>query len=92
MGKLRWSDQAMRDLVGIGRYIARDNPNNAKAWVEKLRQRARFASHAPYTGRIVPELEHKDIREVVFKHYRIVYRVCTDGIEVITLFEGHRKL
>ena len=43
-------------------------------------------------GRIVPEFERRDIREVLFRNYRIVYRVKEDQILILTVFEGHRLL
>lgn len=39
---------------------------------------------------MVPELNREDIREVLLRSYRIVYRVRPDGIVVLTVFEGHR--
>lgn len=46
----------------------------------------------PNAGRIVPEVGRPDVREVLLRTYRIVYRVVDDGIVVLTLFEGHRLL
>ncbi|EPX63753.1 hypothetical protein D187_006162 [Cystobacter fuscus DSM 2262] len=40
----------------------------------------------------MPEIEREDIREVLLRSYRIVYRVGRGGIEVLTVFEGHRLL
>jgi len=61
-------------------------------WVKKLRERARQACDNPLAGRIVPELGQADIREVLLKNYRIVYRVKSDTLVVLTVFEGHRLL
>jgi len=90
--KLRWTDCSKRDLLAIGEYIARDNRTAARAWVERLRDRARKAAQAPLTGRVVPELGRDDVREVFLRTYRIVYRVREDEIHVLTVFEGHRLL
>ena len=90
--KLRWSDHARRDLLAIGRYIARDNPPAARGWIEQLRERARLAAENPLTGRVVPEFGRDDVREVFLRSYRIVYSVGADAIDVLTVFEGHRLL
>ena len=90
--KLRWSDHARRDLLAIGRYIARDNPRAARGWIEQLRERARQAAEDPLMGRVVPELGRDDVREVFLRSYRIVYRVGEDAVDVLTVFEGHRLL
>lgn len=89
---LRWTERAAADLMAIGEYIAADNPTAARAWLEKLRQRAVNASKMPRTGRVVPEIARDDVREVSQRTYRIVYRVVDDGIVVLTVFEGHRLL
>ncbi len=88
---LRWTDRAQRDLLAIGRYIARDNPAAARQWVERLRERAQQAATAPHAGRMVPELQREDIREVFLRTYRIVSRVREQTIDVLTVFEGHRR-
>jgi plasmid stabilization system protein ParE len=46
----------------------------------------------PLSGRVVPELERDDIREVFLRSYRIIYRVADDNIRILTVFEGHRRL
>jgi addiction module RelE/StbE family toxin len=89
--KLRWSRLAQQDLLDIGRYIAKDNRGAARRWVERLRQRARQAAEHPNAGRVVPEYSRRELREVLLRSYRIVYRIRNnDAIEVLTVFEGHR--
>ncbi|MBN2340202.1 MAG: type II toxin-antitoxin system RelE/ParE family toxin [Deltaproteobacteria bacterium] len=88
--KLLWTDRARRDLLNIGRFIARDNPRAARAWVERLRDRARRAAEMPLAGRIMPERAEQGIREVFVRNYRIVYRVSDDTVHVLTVFEGRR--
>jgi len=46
----------------------------------------------PRIGRTVPEIANPDIRELLFKKYRIVYRVSKNTVEILTVFEGHRLL
>lgn len=90
--KLLWTDKARRDLLAIGRYIGRDNPQAARSWLERLRSRARQAAEMPLAGRVVPERSSKDVREVLLRNYRIVYRVHSDAIHILTIFEGHLRL
>ena len=88
----RWTRRAEQQLFEIGRFIARDKPGAARRWVERLRRRAAEAAQHPLAGRRVPELEREDVREVVVRGYRIVYRVTTTAVEVLTVFESHRLL
>ncbi len=43
-------------------------------------------------GRVVPELDRDDIREVIVRGYRIVYLVGDASVEILSVFEGHRLL
>jgi toxin ParE1/3/4 len=88
--RLRWSRRAEADLEAIGDYIAADDPVAAERWIGKLLERARKASLLPFAGRVVPELQIKELREVILRTYRIVYRIPGDEVQVITGFEGHR--
>jgi len=89
--EILWSDRARDDLGAIGEYIAADNPRAARRWVDRLIADVERAAAMPFAGRVVPEYaDRQDIREVVRRTYRIVYRVREDAIEVLTIFEGHR--
>jgi toxin ParE1/3/4 len=87
--KLFWTETAKQDLQAIRRYIATDNPVAAKQWIQRLRERARNALHAPLAGRVVPEMSREDIRELIEGNYRIVYQVLEDRLVILTVFEGH---
>jgi hypothetical protein len=42
-------------------------------------------------GRVVPEVRRSDIREIVFRNYRVVYRSAPGLVEVLTVRQGKRK-
>jgi plasmid stabilization system protein ParE len=90
--KPRWTARARDDLKAIGRFIARERPRAARAWVARLQERARLAARAPRAGRVVPEIGQDDVREVLVSNYRIVYRIRGRAVEILTVFEGHRLL
>ena len=89
---VRWSKGASADLKAINRYIARDKPLAAKSWVRRIARCADLAAEMPLAGRVVPEFGRRDVREVFLRSYRIMYRVESDGIFVLTVFEGHRLM
>ncbi len=90
--RLTWTTRASDDLDAIDAYIAEDNPIAAERWIEELLATAQRAAEMPLSGRRVPELERDDIRELLKRSYRVIYRVLDDRIEVLTVFEGHRLL
>src|SRR4051812_16363164 len=83
--RLRWSRRSERDLEEIDAYIAADDPVAAERWVEKLMERARKAAWVPFAGRMVPELGLENIREVLLRTYRIVYRIEGSEVQVLTV-------
>lgn len=89
---IRWTDRARDDLTEIGDFIAKDSPAAAARWVETLIKSVERVGRFPLSGRIVPEVDRDDVREVIRASYRIVYRVREDAIDVLTVFEGHRRL
>ncbi|HEY2328243.1 MAG TPA: type II toxin-antitoxin system RelE/ParE family toxin [Verrucomicrobiae bacterium] len=82
--KIIFSEPAIADLESIIRFIAKDNPSAAASFGAKLIGSVRHLATFPRMGRIVPEKNDEDIREVIFKPYRIFYRV-KDEIRVIEI-------
>lgn len=90
--KIRWSYEAFDRLIEIEEYISKDSSVRAIQFVDQLIEHAELLSGKPLMGRIVPELANPDIRELVFKKYRIIYRLKEKRIEILTVFEGHRLM
>lgn len=72
---LIWSPRSRDDLRDIVRFISRDSPERAQAFALRLMSRADMLGDQPEIGRIVPERRTQHIREIIFRPYRIVYRV-----------------
>jgi toxin ParE1/3/4 len=73
--KLIWSPAARDDLHDIVVFIARDNPNRAMSFGYELISETDRLREFPESGRIVPEYRNDHIREIIFRPYRIVYRI-----------------
>ena len=88
-----WSQEAGDNLVDIEEFIARDSLERAVRFVDALIDHAEaILADNPRSGRSVPEIDNPDIRELIYRGYRIVYRLNGDRIEILTVFEGHRLL
>jgi plasmid stabilization system protein ParE len=70
-----WSDQARYDLQHIYNFIAEDSAYYAEIELIKLKTATEILIRHPYTGRVVPELENDEIRELIQGNYRIIYRL-----------------
>jgi toxin ParE1/3/4 len=87
-----WTARARRDLVEIGDFIARDKPGAAAAWAQVLIDAVESVARMPFAGRVVPELGQPDVREVIRRNYRIVYRAHERRVVVLAVFDGRRLL
>jgi len=88
-----WSQQAGENLVDLEEFVARDSLERAVRFVDALIDHAEdILADNPRSGRTVPEIGNPDIRELIYRGYRIVYRLNGDRIEILTVFEGHRLL
>ena len=72
------SPKAVGDLETIVRYIALNNPEAARKVGENLLDKTRELGQFPLKGQKVPEFDRLDIRQVILKPYKIVYRVEED--------------
>jgi toxin ParE1/3/4 len=73
--RLIWSPVSRDDLRDIVRFIASDNPRRAESFAYELMAQTDMLQDHPEIGRIVPEHRNATIREIIFRPYRIVYRV-----------------
>ena len=90
--KLIWTHEALVRLLEIEEFIAQDNPERAQKFVFQIIEHGESLSGKPLIGRMVPEISDPKIRELIFKNYRIIYRLRKNTIEILTVFEGHRLL
>ncbi len=90
--KLVWSKESLTRLQEIEDFIAEDNPKAALEFINKIISRAETITLHPKKGRVVPEIAVENIRELLYKNYRIVYLIKEKAIVILTVFEGHKLL
>jgi plasmid stabilization system protein ParE len=90
--RLLWSFGARDELLAIAEYLSESSEVIARRWVGRLRDQAWRAIGLPFSGRVVPEFGRTDVREFIYRAYRIVYLVRDSEIVVLSVFEGHRSM
>ena len=90
--ELIWSPDAIADLQEIADYIARDKPDAARQWAKTLAALGEQAAALPFAGRCVPEFEREELRELIKRGYRVMYRVSESQVEIVAVIEGHRQV
>jgi toxin ParE1/3/4 len=87
---IRWATQAADDLVSIRDFIARDSAHYARLVVQRIVTATDLLASSPRIGRVVPELNDPEVREIIVGAYRIVYRYRHDLVEIATVFHSAR--
>lgn len=91
MTRIVWSPQSLRDIEAIRAYIAEDSPHYADLTVRRIVGAVERLADFPESGRMVPECSQHDIREVVVRTFRVVYRLSSETVEIATVFRGSQE-
>lgn len=87
-----WQKEAIDNRAEVELFIAQDSPTRARGFRNYLKEKSVIIAQNPYIGHIVPEFADPEIRGLLVRNYRIVYRISTERIEILTLIEGHQLL
>jgi len=85
-----WSKPAKNDLKKIYDYIAGDSKYYAAKVAQEFVEKSQRLEEFPQMGRVVPEIESPNIRELIIYSYRLIYEVSTDRIEILTIVHGRQ--
>jgi len=92
MPKLVVAPLAEADLNEILAFIARDKPEAAVHWVQKIRETCEFLAKNPEIGERRPEFRTGQFRSSLVGSYVIFYRPIRDGAEIARVVRGERDI
>jgi len=72
-------------------YISADRPSAALGWLERLLEQTKMLARLPDQGRVVPELERNEMREILVKPYRVIYRRPETTVEIVAIWHMSRE-
>ena len=90
MARLIWSPNASDDLESICEFIAMDSAYYARLFAKGIIKAIERLRAFPESGRIVPEYNLENLREIIYQNYRIVYRIKSENVEIVTIVHGAR--
>jgi len=85
-----WTDPAIEDLHNIFSYIALESRFYAQKVVDEIIEKAESVIPFPEKGRMVPELQDENVREVFVYSYRIVYELVADTVQIDAIIHGRQ--
>jgi toxin ParE1/3/4 len=89
--KLFWTEPAIQDLRDLRDYIAADSDFHAADFIASIVTRAERLTTFPMIGRVVPEAQRENTREILYRSYRIIYRIVGERVDVLALIHGSRE-
>lgn len=93
MTNVNWTIKAQTTLDSIYEYLHQEAPFYAKRVTQEIIQAVDRLESFPLSGRLVPEANREDIREVIFQNYRIIYWVINEErLDIITVLHASRDL
>ncbi len=89
---IEWSPLAVERVLEIAEYIALDKSNVAIEWAKDIFDSTEKLKDHPKLGRVVPEIQNKDYRELLEGNYRVVYLLGATKISILTVVHGKKLL
>lgn len=83
--KVPWSYVAFGNLIEANKYISSENPEAVRKVINDIYETGNKIKEFPEKGRIVPEIRRNNIREVFCFEYRIIYRIESKRIFILTV-------
>ncbi len=87
-----WSPLAIESVNEIADYIAEDDAKAARMFLIDIFGAVDRLGNFPQSGRVVPEVKRPNIREIIFRNYRVIYRVERKRVSVLTVRHGKQRL
>ncbi len=90
--KIVWSDRSIDRLRAIHDFIAEESISGAASVIKQIFDAVEQLRMFPNSGRIVPEYELVEVREILSKPYRILYRISDDRVEIVNVLHSRQLL
>ena len=92
MVEVRWSPKAADDYESLIKYYEKNAPKFAQTLAKQIIYIIENLDQFPKMGRMVPELQNEEIREIIYRNFRIIYRLKEEILEIVRIIHGSRRL
>ena len=91
MSRIRRTPRAAQDLEHIWFYVAQDDPAAADRLLDTFDEKIRLLADNPHMGPARPDIA-TDLRYHPAGSYLLLYRIVSDGVEIVRVVHGARDL
>jgi toxin ParE1/3/4 len=89
LAEINWTRESEIWLKDIYDYIAADNPDAAAHTILAIYEKAQLLRNHPRLGHKYEAEQSREIRILLYEHYRITYLIKPDGnIDILGVFHG----
>lgn len=94
MAKVVWAERAIDDVTDIAEYREKYSAQLTSSIVSKIFKKVEILKKFPLSGRVVPEINNNQIRELIDGNYRIIYEynIIDNRIEILMVHHSSRPL
>ncbi|MFC4252100.1 type II toxin-antitoxin system RelE/ParE family toxin [Sinimarinibacterium flocculans] len=92
MAQVVWTEPALTDLDAIADYIALENPEAARALVQKVFRHVEQLARHPKSGPKPPELKGWRYRQIIEPPCRVFYREDGERVYILYVMRAERLL
>lgn len=91
--RISFAASAITDIEDILTYYAgQDVPAVGTRLVGEILKRAEDLAQHPEIGRVVPEFDRENLREIIQPPFRIVYRRDRSAVRIVRVWRSERLL
>jgi toxin ParE1/3/4 len=87
-----WTDNAQQMLDDAVAYLARDSRPAAERLLIQALDAASSLDVFSERGRVVPEFDQPNVRELLVQRYRLLYEVSAPEVQILAFIHGARDL
>jgi len=89
LAEINWTRESEIWLKDIYDYIAAENPNAAAETITNIYGKSQLLRDHPRLGPRYEGEQSREVRILLYEHYRITYLIKTDGnIDILGVFHG----
>lgn len=93
MVTIEFTPKAIEDIDNIADYVSLQSPHFAQKLVKSIFKEVEILRSFPSIGRVVPEIDEQEVREIFYQKYRIVYHLIDQStIHIVTVQHGARDV
>lgn len=88
--RVTWTALAEQQAAEAFAYIHADRPTAAVRWLDRVLAAVATLAEHPDRGRAIPEVGRSELRELIVRPYRVMYRRDPKQVFILSIRHGRR--